>query len=47
MSDEDALKFYEELEVFYGDKLANFEFHPIQFAYQVKMYKYCLTLNAS
>ena len=40
MSDEDALKFYEELVNHYGDKLANFEHHPLQFRYQVTCYKY-------
>jgi hypothetical protein len=43
MSDEEALKFYEELEAHYGDKLVNFEHHPIQFAMQVKLYKYYLS----
>ena len=40
MTDEDALKFYEELVEHYGDKLANFEHHPKQFQYQVNCYKY-------
>jgi len=40
MSDEEALKFYEELEEHYGDRLACFEQHPRQFAYQVKLFKY-------
>jgi hypothetical protein len=40
MSDEDALKFYEELLEHYGDKLANFEHHPRQFKHQVICYKY-------
>jgi len=33
MSDEEVLKFYEELEKHYGDTLANYEHHPIQFAH--------------
>jgi len=40
MSDEEVLKFYEELMEFYGDKLANFEHYPRMFAYQVKLYRY-------
>ena len=40
MTDEDAIKFYEELVDHYGDKLPNFEHHPIQFANCVRMYKY-------
>jgi hypothetical protein len=40
MSDEEAVKFYEELAEHYGDKLVNFTHHPIQFAMQVKMYRY-------
>jgi hypothetical protein len=40
MTDEQALKFYEELKEHYGDKLANFEHYPHIFTYQVKLYKY-------
>jgi hypothetical protein len=40
MSDEEALKFYEELIEHYGDNLANFEHNPKQFQYQVTCYKY-------
>lgn len=40
MSNEEALKFYEELVEHYGDNLANFEHHPRQFQYQVNCYKY-------
>lgn len=40
MTDEEAIKFYEELVEWYGDKLANFEHCPRQFAMQVKLYKY-------
>jgi hypothetical protein len=40
MNDEEILKFYEELLEHYGDKLANFEHHPIQFKSQIKCYKY-------
>lgn len=46
MSDEEALKFYEELQEHYGDRLANFEHHPIQFAMQVKMYRYYLSCKS-
>ena len=28
MTDEEAIKFYKELEEWYGDKLVNFEHHP-------------------
>jgi hypothetical protein len=40
MTDEEIIKFYEELVEFYGDKLANFEHYPRQFANQVKLYRY-------
>lgn len=40
MTDEEALKFYEELVEWYGDKLANFEHYPKQFQSQVNIYKY-------
>jgi hypothetical protein len=40
MTNEEALKFYEELVEHYGDKLANFEHHPKQFQYQVNCYRY-------
>ena len=40
MSDEEVVKFYEELEKHYGDSLVNFEHHPIQFRQQVKLYRY-------
>lgn len=40
MTDEEALKFYEELKEWYGDKLANFEHYPRQFQAQVTLYKY-------
>mgnify|MGYP007091121657 FL=1 len=46
MSDEEALKFYEELQEHYGDKLANFEHYPRQFANQVKLYKYYLSCKS-
>lgn len=39
MTDEEALKFYDELLEHYGS-LPNFEHEPIQFAMRVKMYKY-------
>ena len=40
MNDEEALKFYEELEEFYGDKLPNFEHYPKQFAQCVTLFRY-------
>ena len=40
MTDEEVNKFYQELEEWYGDKLVNFEHHPIQFNNQVKLYRY-------
>lgn len=40
MSDEEVMRFYEELVEHYGDKLANFEHYPRQFAYQVKIYRW-------
>ena len=40
MTDEEAIKFYKELEDWYGDKLVNPEHHPIQFRNQVKLYRY-------
>lgn len=40
MSDEEAVKFYEELAEHYGDNLANFEHYPRQFAHQVLLYRY-------
>ena len=40
MTDEETIKLYEELVEWYGDKLANFEHCPRQFASQVKLYLY-------
>lgn len=40
MTDDEVVKFYNELEEWYGDKLVNFEHHPIQFQNQVKVYRY-------
>ena len=40
MTEQEILNFYNELVEFYGDKLANFEHYPRQFAYQVKLYRY-------
>lgn len=40
MTNEEILEFYKELVEHYGDKLAVFEHHPIQFAAQVNLYKY-------
>ncbi len=40
MTDKEVEDFYNELLEHYGDKLANFEHHPRQFANQVKLYRY-------
>ena len=40
MTDDEALQFYNDLEEFFGDLLVNYEHHPIQFATQVKLYKF-------
>lgn len=40
MTDEEIIKFYDELVEFYGAKLANFEHYPRIFASQVKFYRY-------
>lgn len=40
MTDEEVLKFYNELVEHYSDKLADFEHHPKQFQHQVTCYRY-------
>lgn len=40
MTDEEVLQFYNELVEHYGDRLANFEHYPRQFAHQIKVYRY-------
>lgn len=40
MTNEDVLKFYNEMVEHYGDRLVDFEHYPRIFAYQVKLYKY-------
>jgi hypothetical protein len=40
VTEEEAIKFYKELEEHYGDKLANPDHHPKIFQYQVTLYKY-------
>ena len=40
VSDEEIVKAYEEMVEMWGDNLPNFEHHPIQFAYYVRMYKF-------
>lgn len=40
MTDEEVLKFYDELVEHFGESLANFEHEPRRFAYQVKLYRY-------
>jgi hypothetical protein len=39
MTDEQALALYAAMEAEFGDMLPNFEHHPIQFAYYVKLFK--------
>jgi hypothetical protein len=39
MTDEQVLTLYVAMEVEFGDKLPDFEHHPIQFAYYVKLFK--------
>lgn len=39
MTDEQALVLYAAMEAEFGDNLPNFEHHPIQFAYYVKLFK--------
>jgi len=39
MNDEQALILYTAMEEEFGDMLPNFEHHPIQFAYYVKLFK--------
>lgn len=45
MTNEEILQLYKELVEHYGDKLPNFEQHPIQFSYSVRMYKYYKAQN--
>lgn len=40
MTDEEILTLYNEMVDWYGDNLANFEHHPRQFAYQIRLYLY-------
>jgi hypothetical protein len=40
MTDDEVLKFYNELVEYYGDKLPNFEHYPKQFEMCVKLYRY-------
>ena len=39
MTDEEALKMYEEMVEFFGE-VPNLEHEPIRFAYYVKLFKY-------
>ena len=39
MTDEQAIKLYEDMSRQFGDMLPNFEHHPIQFVYYYKLYK--------
>jgi hypothetical protein len=47
MSDEEVIKFYNELEEHYGDRLVNFEHHPRQFAHQVLLYRYYINKESN
>jgi hypothetical protein len=40
MSDEEVVKFYDELKEYYGDALTDFEHYPITFSHQIKIYRY-------
>jgi hypothetical protein len=40
MTDEEIMAYYDKLKEYYGDSLADFEHYPIQFAHQVKLYRY-------
>ena len=40
MTDQEALKMYEEMKEVYGDALPHPDHNPILFAYYVKLYKY-------
>lgn len=39
MTPEQVLAYYDELVKEFGDNLPDFEHHPIQFAYYVRLYK--------
>lgn len=45
MTDDEVVKFYNELVEWYGDKLPNFEHEPIQFSNCVRLYKYYMDRN--
>ncbi len=40
MTNKEIEDFYNKLVEFYGERLANFEHYPKQFAMQVKLYRY-------
>lgn len=40
MTDLEALKTYAMMQDIFGDDLPNFEHHPRQFSYYVKLYRY-------
>lgn len=40
MTEEEVLARYAEMQEWFGDKLANFEHHPRQFACQVRLMQY-------
>jgi hypothetical protein len=39
MTDDQAIKLYNDMLKEFGDALPNFEHHPIQFAYYYKLFK--------
>jgi len=39
MTDEQARALYAAMELEFGDNLPNFEHHPIQFAYYIRLFK--------
>jgi len=45
MTDEQVLTLYAAMEAEFGDKLPDFEHHPIQFAYYYRLYKFIKSLS--
>lgn len=45
MTEEEVLKEYEAMADYFGDALPNFEHHPRQFAYYVKLWRYYKSRN--
>lgn len=40
MTNDELMQKYKEMEEMFGDSLPNFEHHPIQFQYYVKLFMY-------